>query len=138
MTVDKSGAAHMAPDRNGAELFDIFGSSSEPSEEQGVKTKDVNGLMSGLSTKGNDVKQNGIFPGALFETIFSDSTTNPGRQVSNNTFSGMFCPQTAGMNENPMFPMGAMPYNLPSGIMFNPAFPSQPINYGAMGSLFAQ
>ncbi|XP_034695559.1 protein MODIFIED TRANSPORT TO THE VACUOLE 1-like [Vitis riparia] len=42
------------------------------------------------------------------------------------------------MNANVMSPLGLMQCNIPPGIMFNPAFPSQPMNYGAMGNFFAQ
>uniref|UniRef100_A0A5B7AGB5 VHS domain-containing protein n=1 Tax=Davidia involucrata TaxID=16924 RepID=A0A5B7AGB5_DAVIN len=137
MTVDKPGAeVHTATNKNGPELFDIFGSNSELPHEQENHKKDVHDLMAGLSLNENDsMKQKGASPG---ETIFSNSTMNPSHLVSNDVLNGILGSQAAGVNANAMFPLGPMPYNIPSGIMFNPAFPSQPINYGAMGSLFAQ
>ncbi|CAK9139393.1 unnamed protein product [Ilex paraguariensis] len=116
MTIDKPGATgvHIAADKNGPEILDIFGSSSEFPQ------------------------QNGNFAGTFSENIFSDSTANLSPQVSNGVLNDMACSQSVGMNANPMFPLGPMAYNLPSGFMFSPAFSSQPMNYNVMGSLLAQ
>lgn len=131
LTVDEPTVAT----KNGPELFDIFGSVSEPPPPQ-----DVNDLMAGMSINRTDssVKQNKTLPGGLSETIFSDSTMDPSHQISNDVFNGMHISEAAGINANPMFPLGPTAYNLPSGMMFSPPFPSQPINYGAMGNIFAQ
>ena len=43
-----------------------------------------------------------------------------------------------GISPNPMFPSNTMPFNLPPGMMFNPASHPQPINYNAMGTFVAQ
>ena len=138
MTVDDKVGANeipMAATSNGPELFDIFGSNTEVLQKQENHKKEVNDLMAGLSINGNDssTTQKGMLPGAISETIFSDSNS----YSSNDALNG-FGSQTAGMNTNSMFPLGSMPFNIPPGIMFNPAFPSQPLNYGAMGNLFAQ
>lgn len=142
MTVDKQGAneIHMAGKKNGAELLDIFGSNHELPQEQETSKKDVNDLMSGLSINENasNMQQKGTSVGAFSETLLSDSNGHPSHQVINDALSGMFSSQTAVTNANAMFPFGAMPYNIPPGFMFNPALSSQPMNYAAMGSLFAQ
>lgn len=142
MTVDKQGAndIHMAGKKNGTELLDIFGSNLELPQEQETPKKDVNDLMSGLSINENasNMPQKGTSVGAFSETLFSDSISHPSHQVTNDALSDMFSSQTAVTNANAMFPFGAMPYNIPSGFIFNPTFSSQPMNYAAMGSLFAQ
>ncbi|KAK1367152.1 protein MODIFIED TRANSPORT TO THE VACUOLE 1 [Heracleum sosnowskyi] len=140
MTTDSSGArgAHMTPNQNGAELYDIFGSKLETSVEQLNNKKDVNDLMSSLFIKENDVEQQGTSSDALSENIFSVSSTNLSHQVTNDPFNKTYSAQLASTNANPLLPVGTMPYNMSPGMMFNPAIPSQPINYGAMGNLLAQ
>lgn len=123
--------------RNGSELFDIFGSNSGLPQEQVSQEEDVHDLMSGLSVNENapKIKQKGTSPGVLSE--FADSNFQ-GLQGSNGN-SILGSSQTVGTGANAAFPMGgSMLYNMPPGIIYNPAFPSQPINYGAMGNLFAQ
>jgi len=126
--------------KNGTELLDIFGSNLELPQGQETPKKDVNDLMSGLSINENasNMQKKGTSVGAFSENMFSDSNSHPGHQVTNDSLSSMFSSPTAATNANAMFPFGAMPYNIPSGFMFNPAFSSQPMNYAAMGSLFAQ
>lgn len=142
MTVDgKEDASenHIAAKKNGPELFDLFGSESGIPVKENHKN-DAEDLMAGLSINENSSKtaQKGISPGAVSEALFSDTKSHPSHQVSNDAMSGILGPQTVGMNANLMFPQGAMPYNIPPGFMFSQAFPSQQINYGAMGNLFAQ
>ncbi|KAL6972774.1 ribonuclease Z [Sarracenia purpurea var. burkii] len=142
MNVDKPGqlGVHMAENGNGSEPFDIFRSDSQiPWQEENHK-KDVHDLMAGLSINGNAsrTQQKGASPGAFLETIFPESTINPNHEVSNNLLNGILGSQATGMNTNSMFPLSHMGYNIPPGLMFNPAFPSQPVNYGAMGSFFTQ
>ncbi|XP_057967083.1 protein MODIFIED TRANSPORT TO THE VACUOLE 1 [Malania oleifera] len=144
MTVDDKPSAnanenHLAGNKKGPELFDIFGSNPEHPQEQ-EKHKNLHYLMDGLSINENDskMKQKETSSGTLSETIFPDSSINPGHQASNEALNGPLASQMAGVNPNLVFPLGSTPYNIPPGIMFNPAFPSQPINYGAMGSLFTQ
>lgn len=140
MTVDdKQGSNdHMAGKKNVPELFDIFGSNELP-QEQETQRRDVDDLMAGLSINenGSNTKQKGTSPVGFSETMFSDSNSHPSHQVPNDALSGMFSSQTPVMNANAMFPPGVMPYNIPPGFMFNPAFSSQPLN-AAMGNLLAQ
>ena len=96
--------------------------------------------MGGLSINenGSKMEQKVTSSGALSQELFSDSNSRPSHQGSNDALSGILGPQTSGSNPNFMFPQGVMPYNIPPGLMFNQAFASQQINYGAMGNLFAQ
>lgn len=142
-TVDESGVgeALMAP-KSGPELFDIFGSNSDLPQNQENPKKDVNDLMAGLSIDKNDAlpQQNRASAGGISESIFSDSTAGPNYQVPDDVLNGILASQGPEMNGNPLFPLNPMAYNtLSSGLVLNPmSFPSQPINYSAMGSLFTQ
>lgn len=144
MTIDDRQDANQkqiaAGKMDGTEVFDIFGSNSVVPQEQKNQGKDVNDLMVGLSIdeNGSTIEQKGTSLAALSEDFFSSSIDTSNHHVSNDAFSGNLPPQTAGMNANFIFPQGAMPYNIPPGFMLNPAFPSQQINYGAMGNVFAQ
>ncbi|XP_011099638.1 VHS domain-containing protein At3g16270 [Sesamum indicum] len=140
MAVDKSvsSKAHVAAPKNETEPFDFFNSSSEVTQEHGNPRKDVNDLMSSLSINGSDPfnKQDGSTLEKGSEHVDSISSVNPDNKIPNSVLNGEFTSQAAGMNANPMFPLGAMGYNFPPGLMFNPGFASHP--YGAMGSLLAQ
>ncbi|GLT66291.1 hypothetical protein SLA2020_386620 [Shorea laevis] len=145
MTIDGKLAAngnHIAADKKASELFDIFGTSTNRPLEQENQKIDVNDLMAGLSTttneKSSNMKQKGSSSEALSENIFADINIHTIHQASNDALSGVLSSQTAGMNANPMFPSGAMQYNIPAGLMLNQAFSHQPLNYAAMGNLFAQ
>lgn len=141
-TVDELGVEGFMEPKSGAELFDIFGSNSGLPQAQENPKKDVNDLMAGLFINKNDSlpQQNRASAGGFTEAIFSDSTVSPSNQVPTDVLNGMFASQGAGMNTNPLFQLNPMAYNnLSSGLVLNPlTFPTQPINYGAMGSLFAQ
>ncbi|KAK1578075.1 hypothetical protein Q3G72_027332 [Acer saccharum] len=138
MNVDDRSASEIqgAADKTGPKLFDIFGSNSEIPVELENQRKDVNDLMADLSVNENSSKltQKGTSSVLLSESLFSDSS-NPSQPISSDAVSSLLGSQTAGMNANPGFPYGTMPANIPPGIMINPAFTSQPINYGA---IFAQ
>ncbi|KAM1412565.1 hypothetical protein ACFXTO_025278 [Malus domestica] len=141
LTVDNKRDPHensIAEKKSGPEMFDIFGPDSELPQEQDHK-HDLNNLMGSLSIDKNvsKMEQKRTPPGQLSE-LLSDSASHPSHQASGNAWSGILNSQTALPNGNAVFPPGAMAYNIPPGIMFNPAFPSQPINYGAMGNLLAQ
>lgn len=143
MIVDDKQSAnenHMAEKKNGPELFDIFGSNHELPQEQETHKKDLNDLMDGLSINENtsNMKQKGTSPVGFPQSLFSDTNNFPSHQVPNDALSGMYNSQTAMMNANVMFSPGAMPYNISPGLMMNPTFSSQPLNYAAMGSLLAQ
>lgn len=142
MTVDNKPGTnenHVPTNKNGPEPFDIFGSISELPLEQQNNKMDVNDLMAGMSINENvsKMKQPGTTSGVLPESIFSDSRNHSGNQLSNDALTGILGSQETGMNANPTFPSGTMPYNIPPGIMLNPAFLTQPVNYGAMGSFLA-
>ncbi|KAG7997752.1 hypothetical protein I3843_01G225700 [Carya illinoinensis] len=142
MTIDDKQVAngnHMAGKKNGTELLDLFVSDHEHQGQESHK-KDINDLMAGVSISENasNLKQKGTTSGDFSETMFSDSDSNPSHQVPIDSLGGMFSSQMAMKNANSKFLPGAMSYNIPPGFMFNPAYSSQPINYAALGSLFAQ
>ncbi|XP_050231684.1 protein MODIFIED TRANSPORT TO THE VACUOLE 1 isoform X2 [Mercurialis annua] len=131
---------HLSTIKNAQEPFDIFGSISElPLEQENHKT-DVNNLMAGMSINENVLKEKlpEIASGVLPENIFSVPTNLSGHQLPNDALTSILGSQVSGMNVNPVFPSGSMPYNVPPGLMLNPAFHTQPINYGAMGNFLAQ
>ncbi|KAK7389569.1 hypothetical protein VNO78_24721 [Psophocarpus tetragonolobus] len=115
------------------QLFDIFASNSE----QGNHKELVNDLMASLSMDGNtsSIKQKGASLSLQSESLFSGSNSN----VPDNTSGGMLGSQPMGFNVNPMFPTGPLPYNnIQPSFMLNQPYSSQPLNYGAMGTLLAQ
>lgn len=117
-----------------SEVIDILGTNSEALPEN--QKNSVSGKMAGLSMNedSSNLKQKGISSETRPENIFS----NFNNQAYNDALSGIRSSQAAGMNANMMFPLGTMPYAVPPGIIVNPAFSSQPMNYGAMGSFIAQ
>ncbi|XVE88850.1 hypothetical protein DITRI_Ditri19aG0102100 [Diplodiscus trichospermus] len=123
-----------------SELIDIFGTNSEAPFEPENKKNAINDIMAGLSMNENpsNLKQKGISSEAHPENIFANINTHSSYQASNDTLSGILGSQSAGMNANQMFPLGTTPYAIPPGIMLNPAFSSQPMNYGALGTFFAR
>ncbi|CAI0474696.1 unnamed protein product [Linum tenue] len=119
--------ASQIPTTNGAEIFDIFGSSNGAvSKNQEHDKADVNDLLAGMSIS-EGVKQQG----SISPSIPSEGT-NPGNMLGG--------PQLTTMNASTVFASAAMPYAMPPGMMLNPAFSahSLPINYGAMGGFLAQ
>lgn len=135
MTVggDKQGdnTNHVLGNKSDPELFDIFASNSE----QGNK-EFVGDLMAGLSIDENtsSTKQKGTSPTLESESLF----TGLNNHIPDNTSGGMLGSQPVGFNVNPMFPAGSLPYNIQPGVMLNHPYTSQPLNYGAMGTLLAQ
>ncbi|XP_058743627.1 protein MODIFIED TRANSPORT TO THE VACUOLE 1 [Vicia villosa] len=134
MTVgeDKQGdyESHKQGIQSDPQLFDIFGSSSR----QGNHNESVSDLMGGLSIDENTstMKHKGTSSAVQSESLFSG--------LNNHTpdNGGMLGSQPVGFNVNPMFPTGHLPYNVQPGVMLNQPYPSQPLNYGAMGTLLAQ
>lgn len=154
---------HVPATKRGPELFDIFGPNPELQGGQ-VDQKNVHDIMAGLSIDEDSSKKAASV--SLSETMFSDSNAEPDRQVTSETLNGILSSQAASMNPNVMHPLGphvsnqmvncfissqtasinpnamlppgSMPYNISPGILFNPAFASQAINYGAMGNFFSQ
>ncbi|KAL9460564.1 hypothetical protein AB3S75_003712 [Citrus x aurantiifolia] len=141
MTVDSKPVASgnlLAADKSGSEPFDdIFGSHTEILPKQENQKNNFNDLMAGFSINEDQLKPEGSSAGVPSESIFSDSSSNPTQQLSSDALSSLLGSQSAGMNANP-FPFGTMPYNIPAGMTLNPSIASQPMNYSAMGNLFAQ
>lgn len=142
MTVDTSDATeiHSGNNRNGPELFDIFGPSVEVPQESNNSRKELPDIMHSLSLNGNEssMKRNGSSGVTPYQNIFQESTIDPCHQASNDALNSKLLSQAGGANANPMFPLGAMQYNLPPGFMLNPSFAPQALNYNAMGNIFAQ
>lgn len=123
--------------KNEPGVFDIFGSSSEPALQEHAR-KDVNDLMSGLSIHGDALKSNdkGDSKDSLSESLFSvSSQQNHQYQIPQDSLN-MYSSPMVGTNMNAAFFPG-MTY-LPSGMMLNPAFSSQPMGYAPTGNFFAQ
>ncbi|KAK7381671.1 hypothetical protein VNO80_00217 [Phaseolus coccineus] len=110
------------------QLFDIFTSNSE----QGNHKELVTDLMAGLSMEENtsSTKHTGT-SSMQSESLFSGLTDHI-------PSDGMLSSQPTGLNVNPIFPTGALPFNMQPGFMLNQPYSSQPLNYGAMGTLLAQ
>lgn len=140
MALDKSGATetHVAARKNESEPFDLLNSTSEVFNEKGNSSEYATNLMDGFPVKGNEpsVKENAKSDEMGAKTLGSVSSAD---NISPNVaLNSEFPSQAAEMNVNPMFPLGAMAYNFPSGFVFNPALASQQMNYSAMENHFAQ
>ncbi|KAJ6715310.1 hypothetical protein OIU85_026780 [Salix viminalis] len=100
----------------------------------------VSDLMAGMSINENvsKTKLQVASPAVLTESLFSDLTSNPSHQVTNDALNGSLGLSVTGVNVNPLYPSGTVPYNMHPGIMLNSAFQSQPMNYAAMGNFLAQ
>ncbi|KAG6412413.1 hypothetical protein SASPL_125091 [Salvia splendens] len=114
MALDMSGAseATVAAHKNESEPFNLLNSSSEVFMELGTSSEyaaNFDGLVSSTPNKSPNVALNSEFP-----------------------------LRAGDMNVNPIFPLGAQAYNIPSGFGVNPVFASLAMNYSAMGSHFAQ
>lgn len=131
---------HLAANRNESEPFDFFSSSSEISQEHVNSGNDVNDFLGSLSINGNEPfkKQNGSTIEKGLEHVHSTASIDQENNFHNSILNGEFASQAAGVNAAPMFPLGAMGYNFPSGLMFNPALASHAMNNIAMGNLLAQ
>lgn len=143
MTLDKSGGVEpsSASKPDGSEIFDIFGSKSDVSQGVDNSKRDVNDMMASLSImseNGSMASQNRNSEGALSPNLFPESPVNMGNQAPSNVLNSIFAPQSAGMNANPVLPYGAMPYTLPPGLVFNPSFAPQLMNYNGFGTLLGQ
>lgn len=115
--------------------FDIFASESI----QGNHNEFVSDLMSGLSIDENksSTEQKTTSPAMQSESLLSGLNNQISHQAPDNALAGVLSSQAAGFNY-PMFSTGHLPYNVHPGIMLNHSYPSQPLNYSAMGSLLAQ
>ncbi|XP_068655010.1 protein MODIFIED TRANSPORT TO THE VACUOLE 1-like [Aristolochia californica] len=124
------------------ELLDVLGSNTKhlTPESQATNKNDVNELMAGLSLNASSAplqqQQSGTFAGVFSET----DLLRPTNQSSHSTF-GLHSSQSVNLDtsqRNPLFALGAMQYNIPSNVMFDPAFGSQTVNYNILGSFLAQ
>ncbi|CAN4114226.1 unnamed protein product [Withania somnifera] len=142
MTVDKSEATdvYSAVSRNGPKLFNVFGPSVEVPQEPNNPRKEVPDLMNSLSLNGSEpMHLNGSSGGTSYQNMFQESAIDPRRQASIvDALRSVPSSQTGGANANPVFPLGAMQYNLPPGYVLNPSFAPQALNYNTMGNIFAQ
>nr|GMD12739.1 Tubulin beta-1 chain [Ipomoea batatas] len=76
-----------------------------------------------------------LFSGMTFDKpgsadFLPNSNPNPGHMVSNDVFNSMPPSQIYGSSTLPMFPLGAMAYNMPPGFVLNPSFAVQALNKG--------
>lgn len=118
------------------ELFDMFGSPAKL-EAEPKDSKNINDLMASFSIDGNSSNQKGPSSSSLPDDLFAMPSTTS-HQAPENPVGGILGSQNPGFIQNPMLPGGVMPFNFPPGMMMNPAFGSQPLNYAAMASLLAQ
>lgn len=140
MALGKSGAteASVATHKTESESFDLLNSSSEFFKEQGNSSEYTIDLMDGWSMNGYDPssKKNARNDEMGNENLGSVSSADI--RSPNAVLNSKFPSQAAETNANPIFPPGDMTYNFPSGLMFNPAFASQPMNYIGAGSQLGQ
>ncbi|KAK4269342.1 hypothetical protein QN277_022511 [Acacia crassicarpa] len=117
------------------EAFDIFASKSTQANHDHISD-----LMSGLSVNENTSStiQKTTSSTSQSESLLSGLNSQFSHQAPDHALGNMLNSQSVGFNANPMFPTGHFPYNVQPGIMLNHAYPSQPLNYSAMGSLLAQ
>lgn len=134
MTVSENQGAtenQITANTNGADLFDAFHSNPMVSSGQEVHKNGVTDLIAGLSIK-EDASMPNNHEGA---SILEKYTSN---QVSNDSLSNLIGTQAMGIGANGTFGSSSMPNSLPPGMMLNPAFVPQPVNYGPMGNFFNQ
>ncbi|XP_010925916.1 protein MODIFIED TRANSPORT TO THE VACUOLE 1 [Elaeis guineensis] len=139
LTVDdkKSGIELNLPASGTSELPNAFGvNSGQLLQDAVADKKDVNDLMAGLALNAmaQDNKQpgpagatGGAFPGFTLLDESSQSSQPP----TNGALNGIF-------GSSALYAQAPMHYGISPNIMFNPAFASQPMNYGAIGALIAQ
>lgn len=128
--------APVAANRTEPEPFDFFDSRPEVSQELENAAKDVNDAMGKLSLNRNEpfMEQNRSAAEKSMEHVHSAS----GIHQETNIYNSMLNRESASQAAAPMFPLGAMGYTLPPGLMYNPALASQAMNNIAMENLFAQ
>lgn len=119
------------------ELFDMFGSTATL-EAEPKDSNSINDLMGSFSIDETKSSQKGSSSSStLPDNLFAMPSTTS-HQAPENPVGGILGSQSSGFIQNPMVPGGVMPFNFPPGMMMNPAFASQPLNYAAMASLLAQ
>ncbi|ESQ48306.1 hypothetical protein EUTSA_v10020187mg [Eutrema salsugineum] len=118
------------------ELFDMFGSTAKL-EAEPKDSKNINDLMASFSIDENSSNQKSSSSSTLPDNLFAMPSTTT-HQAPENPVGGILGSQSSGFIPNPMVPGGGMSFNFPPGMLMNPAFASQPMNYAAMASLLAQ
>lgn len=121
-------------------LVDIFSSNSDLLQEAATNNTNMHDLMADLSLNGTvqEKKQasSGVpFMGASFVDGINQSSQIPVSQSNQIPTIGAL---NGGLGSNSFFPLASMQYSMPPNMMFNPAFATQPMNYGAMGAFIAQ
>lgn len=134
MTVSENQGAsknQFTANTNGTNLFDAFDSNPVVSPKQEVHKNDVTDLIAGLSISKYASNTNNQGEASILEKY-------PAKQASNDSLSGLLGSQSMGIGASGTFGNSFTPNNLPPGIMLNPAFVPQPLNYGPMGNFFSQ
>ncbi|CAM8954268.1 unnamed protein product [Rhodiola kirilowii] len=143
MTFGETGISEVNGGANshGSGVFDFFGSNPEVKLEEVTLKRDAQDFMADLSIseKDSDKKQPANPMGTTPEDIFSSlNNSKPSNQIPIAAFNNILGSQTASANQNNLVPVAPMMYGMPPDVIFNQAFPSQMMNYGAMGNLLAQ
>ncbi|KAK4764553.1 hypothetical protein SAY86_025643 [Trapa natans] len=130
MTVSENQGApenHLSASTNGTNLLDGFDLNPVVSSKQETHKNNVTDLIAGLSISNGASKINSQREASILEKY-------PANQ---DPLSGLLSSQSMGLGA-----IGAtgnsMPNNLPPGMMLNPAFVPQPVNYGPMGNFLNQ
>lgn len=139
LTVDdkKSDIELNLPASSMSELLNVFGvNSGQLLQDAGAEKKDVNDLMAGLALNGigQDTKQRGpagATGGAFPGFTFLDGSSQPSQLPPNGSLNGI-------LGSNALYAQAPIHYGISPNIMFDPAFASQPMNYGAIGAFIAQ
>lgn len=140
LTVDGKGAEKQIVDKDSG-MVDLFSCNSDLLQEPETNPTDVHNLMGGLSLDSTvegekHPRSHGVpFMGDSFTDAFRQSSQIPVNQSSQMPAYGAL---NGGLGSNSFFPMAPMQYNMPPNMMLNPAFATQPLNYGAMGAFIAQ
>ncbi|CAN6463008.1 unnamed protein product [Victoria cruziana] len=138
---NSSSEANESLNRKQPGSFDVFADSfEEPRVDSLAQKNGLDVLVAGLSMN-DGVKENqghDILGGGFSESATSVSNNQQARADPNNILNGLLTSQSSGMNHNGLPPSSSVQYPFPSNIMFNQAFASQQVNYGAIGNLIAQ
>lgn len=124
----------LAPATKRSEVLDLFtGNSEQPIFGKGTDGRDLNDLVAGLTLSGNtqENKQPGASGGTFTGTTILDGSSQLRQLPTNGALNGR-------LGSNTVYPLAPMQYNMPSNIMLNQAFSTQPMNYGAMSAFIAQ
>ncbi|KAJ6795519.1 VHS domain-containing protein-like isoform X1 [Iris pallida] len=117
---------------NESAVFDIFSSNDDNFlQQKGTDKNNVHELMSGLSLNGTVQEHKQPGASGSFLGVSVDESSQSSQVHANGALNGS-------LGSNAYYPMVPVQYNMPSNMMFNPAFATQQMNYGAMGAFIAQ